>query len=189
MTLKKEKSKSLTIADLVVLSLIIEKPMHGYEINSELQRREVEDWAGISKPQIYYSLRKLAKDKLIKSVSEEDKSLGPDRQTFVATNKGLDAFSNELGRDDWATQRPPPPFQTWMVLSIHADKKTIRNVVAKRESYLKAQILKEENTLKAIRLDEGPTIPIAEVIVEFTIKQYKAELDWLPMMKKKLGWD
>ncbi len=186
---KKKKNNSLTIADLVVLSLIVERPMHGYEINAELQRREVEDWAGVSKPQIYYSLRKLAKDKFIKSSKEDDNSLGPDRQTYVPTQRGLEVLVNQLGREDWATQRPPPPFQTWMVLSIHADRKTITKIVAKRESYLRHQIKKEEETLKAIRKDEGPTIPIADVIVEFTIKQYKAELEWLPQMKKKLGWN
>jgi hypothetical protein len=34
--------------------------MHGYGVNQELARREVRDWAGVSRPQVYYSLRKLA---------------------------------------------------------------------------------------------------------------------------------
>ena len=35
--------------------------MHGYQANLELERREVQDWAGISRPQVYYSLEKLAR--------------------------------------------------------------------------------------------------------------------------------
>ena len=47
--------------DLVLLSLLAEQPMHGYQANLELERRQVQDWAGVSRPQVYYSLEKLAR--------------------------------------------------------------------------------------------------------------------------------
>ncbi len=50
---------ALTTPDLVLLSLLAERPMHGYQANLELERREIRDWAGISRPQVYYSLEKL----------------------------------------------------------------------------------------------------------------------------------
>ena len=43
---KEKGSGGLTTPDLVLLSLLAERPMHGYEANQELQRRQVEDWAG-----------------------------------------------------------------------------------------------------------------------------------------------
>ncbi len=55
----------LTTPDLVVLSLLSEQPMHGYQVNQTLEYREVRDWAGISRPQVYYSLRKLERLALI----------------------------------------------------------------------------------------------------------------------------
>ena len=54
------RQRELTTPDLVLLSLLAERPMHGYQANAELERREVRDWAGISRPQVYYSLEKLA---------------------------------------------------------------------------------------------------------------------------------
>ena len=54
------RKRGLTTPDLVLLSLLAERPMHGYQANLELERREVRDWAGISRPQVYYSLEKLA---------------------------------------------------------------------------------------------------------------------------------
>src|SRR5690242_8214246 len=50
------KATAVTLADLVVLSLLCEGPRHGYELWAELERRQVEKWASISKPQVYYSL-------------------------------------------------------------------------------------------------------------------------------------
>ena len=52
---KKAKTE-LTTPDLVLLSLLAERPMHGYQANAELVRREIKDWAGISRPQVLYRL-------------------------------------------------------------------------------------------------------------------------------------
>ena len=54
------RPSGVTLADLVVLSMLAERPMHGYELWTELERRQVEKWASISRAQVYYSLRKLA---------------------------------------------------------------------------------------------------------------------------------
>ncbi len=59
----------LTISDLVILSLLAERPMHGYEVNATLEDRKIREWAPVSRPQIYYSLDKLTKLKLIQSAS------------------------------------------------------------------------------------------------------------------------
>src|SRR5260370_34528342 len=56
----------LTISDLVILSLLAERPMHGYEVNATLEDRKIRNWAPVSRPQIYYSLDKLTKLKLIR---------------------------------------------------------------------------------------------------------------------------
>lgn len=40
-------------ADLVVLSLLAERAMHGYELLKEYERQEVADWAPVSRPHVY----------------------------------------------------------------------------------------------------------------------------------------
>ena len=60
----------LTIPDLVILSLLSERSMHGYDVNSTLEERKIRDWAPVSRPQIYYSLDKLTKLRLIRVVSD-----------------------------------------------------------------------------------------------------------------------
>ena len=39
----RNKPSSLTTPDLVLLSLLAERPMHGYQANTELERREWRD--------------------------------------------------------------------------------------------------------------------------------------------------
>src|SRR5204862_2726071 len=67
----------LTTPDLVLLSLLAERPMHGYQANAELERREIRDWAAISRPQVYYSLEKLAKSGMIRPASDKTEAAGP----------------------------------------------------------------------------------------------------------------
>src|SRR6266850_1147407 len=87
---------ALTTPDLVLLSLLAERPMHGYQANLELERREIRDWAGISRPQVYYSLEKLARAGLIRSLETDEPAAGPERSTFETTAKGSAALANAL---------------------------------------------------------------------------------------------
>src|SRR6059058_6576351 len=79
------KKEALTTPDLVLLSLLAERPMHGYQANAELERREVRDWAGISRPQVYYSLEKLARRGLIRAAESDAPAAGPDRQVYATS--------------------------------------------------------------------------------------------------------
>jgi len=177
--MRKRRQANLTTPDLVVLGLLAERPMHGYEVVRELERRDVQDWAGISRPQVYYSLQKLARARLIRPVQDESSARGPERTVYGPTPAARAALADALEREDWATQRPPPPFLTWTVLSIHARRSTMHRLIERRRTFLAEQIGTEKTTLDAIRKDEGPTIPIAESIVGLAIRQFELELAWL----------
>jgi len=181
----------LTPADLVVLSLLFEQPMHGYGVNQELARREVRDWAGVSRPQVYYSLRKLADAGHIgpapgratgaeRGPAERGSAEGgPERRVYRVTEAGRRAYAAALARPEWATQRPPPPFVTWLVLATHADPAVRARQLARRRAFLEAEAMRERATLAAILAGTGPTVVVAALVVSLTIRQFEAELAWL----------
>jgi DNA-binding PadR family transcriptional regulator len=196
-----DRHEHLTAADLVVLGLLLERPMHGYEVNQELERREVRDWAGVSRPQVYYSLRKLADAGHIgpapgraagaergsaergspeRGSPERDSAEGgPERRVYRVTAAGRRAYAAALARPEWATQRPPPPFVTWLVLATHADPAVRARQLARRRAFLEAEAMRERATLAAIRTNTGPTVVVAALVVSLTIRQFEAELAWL----------
>lgn len=181
----------LTAADLVVLGLLLERPMHGYGVNQELERREVRDWAGVSRPQVYYSLRKLADAGHIglapgRAAGAERGSAergsaegGPERRVYRVTANGRRAYAAALARPEWATQRPPPPFVTWLVLATHANPAVRARQLARRLAFLEAEVMRERATLAAILAGTGPTVVVAGLVVSLTIRQFEAELAWL----------
>jgi len=186
-----DRHEHLTAADLVVLGLLLERPMHGYEVNQELARREVRDWAGVSRPQVYYSLRKLADAGHIglapdRAAGAERGSAergsaegGPERRVYRVTAAGRRAYAAALARPEWATQRPPPPFVTWLVLATHADPAVRARQLARRRAFLEAEAMRERATLAAILAGTGPTVVVAALVVSLTIRQFEAELAWL----------
>src|SRR5262245_21512903 len=174
-----QNARELTTPDLVLLSLLAEQPMHGYQANAELERREVRDWAGISRPQVYYSLDKLAGLGTIRGEESEEPAVGPERRVFATTAKGRTALADALEREEWTTQRERPPFLTWLALSWQARPGIVRQQLRRRQRFLEQELAREEATLRAVLAEVGHRFHEAVWMITLMIQQYRAELRWL----------
>ena len=171
--------RALTIPDLVLLSLLSERPMHGYQANLELERRQVRDWAGVSRPQIYYSIEKLARSGLLRAGSDEAPAAGPERSVYQTTAKGRAALAAALGREDWTTGHDRPPFLTWLALSWQASPEAVALQVKRRREFLERELAREQSTLRGIREEVGHDYHEAVWMVTLVIAQFRVELRWL----------
>jgi DNA-binding PadR family transcriptional regulator len=172
-------SRKISTPDLVLLSLLAERPMHGYQANLELERREVRDWAGISRPQVYYSLEKLAEQDLIRSAESEGPQPGPERNVFATTGKGRATLADALENEDWTNQRDRPAFLTWLALSWQARPGVFVEQVRRRQKFLEKELAREQATLRAIRKEVGHRFHEAVWMVSLVIEQFRVELRWL----------
>ena len=180
------RKRALTIPDLVLLSLLAERPLHGYQANAELERRQVRDWAGISRPQVYYSLEKLARLGLVRTSGDDVPAAGPERSVFETTSKGRTALANALEREDWTTQRERPPFLTWIALSWQARPGVFRQQIQRRRRFLEKDLAREEETLRAIKKEVGHEFHEAVWMVSLVIEQFRSELRWLTKLEHEL---
>lgn len=184
--LRSRKRLPLTTPDMVLLSLLSERPMHGYEANLELERRCVRDWAAISRPQVYYSMEKLARLGLVKAGENCEPAAGPERRIFETTTKGRAAIAEVLEREDWTTQRDRPPFSTWMALSWLAPPGTCSRQIRRRRKFLEHELEREKVTLDAILKEVGHPHHEAVWMVRLTIGQFETELRWLQKVEREL---
>ena len=178
--------RELTTPDLVLLSLLAERPMHGYEANMELERRQVRDWAGISRPQVYYSLEKLARSGLIREAESDAPQAGPERRVFVTAAKGRSALADALEAEDWTTHRDRPPFLTWMALSWQARPGIMQRQLRLRREFLENELTREEATLRAIQKEVGHRFHEAVWMVSLIIQQFRVELKWLRKLSREV---
>jgi DNA-binding PadR family transcriptional regulator len=180
------RKRELTAPDLVLLSLLAERPMHGYQANLELVRREVQDWAGISRPQVYYSLEKLASRGLVRSTESEEPAAGPERSVYATTAKGRAALADALERAEWTTRRERPPFLTWVALSWQARPGVFRQQLQRRQKFLEKELAREETVLRSIREEVGHRFHEAVWMVGLAIEQFRSELRWLRKLSREV---
>lgn len=183
---QRKRGAGLTIPDLVLLSLLAERPIHGYQANLELERRQVRDWAGISRPQVYYSLEKLERLGLLGASRDAEPAGGPERTVLATTAKGREALADALERVDWATQRERPAFLTWMALSWQARLGVFRRQIERRRKFLESELEHEERTLRAVLDEVGHSYHEAVWMLTLVIEQFKTELHWLGKVEQEL---
>ncbi len=180
------RKRDLTTPDLVLLSLLAERPMHGYQANLELERRQVRDWAGISRPQVYYSLEKLARQALIRTANSDEPVAGPERSVFATTTAGRAALAEALEREEWTNQRDRPPFLTWIALSWQARPGVVERQLRRRRSFLEKELVRENATLRAIRREVGHRFHEAVWMVSLAIQQIRTELRWIGKLEREV---
>lgn len=180
------RSAALTLPDLVLLSLLTERPMHGYQANAELERRQVRDWAGISRAQVYYSLEKLATTGLLRTSRTTGSPAGPEKHTFATTAGGKSELAKALAREDWALGRERPPFLTWLALSWQADETTVQQQFARRAAFLQSEIAREEATLADVLFEVGHPHHEAVWMLQLVIEHLRLELSWAKRVSKEL---
>lgn len=178
-------SRKLSIPDLVLLSLLAERPMYGYQANLELERRNVRNWAAISRPQIYYSLEKLAQQDLIRATKAADAALGPERNVYSTTPKGRAALAEALERADWTGERNRPPFLIWLALSWQAKPGVFLEQVRRRTAFVEKELAHEQSTLRAVLKEVGHPYHEAVWMLTLTIGQFRTELRWLRKLARE----
>jgi DNA-binding PadR family transcriptional regulator len=170
----------------VLLSLLSERPMHGYEANAELERREIRDWAAISRPQVYYSIEKLLRLGLLRAAPSDEAQQGPDRRVVATTARGREALAEALEHPHWAAQRERPPFLTWMALSWLARPGVVKEQLRRRRKYLEGEIARERATLDSVLAEVGHEFHEAAWMIKLMIAQFETELAWTKQVESEL---
>ena len=163
------------------------RPMHGYQANAELERRQIRDWAEVSKPQVYYSLKKLARAGLLRRLETDQPKAGPQRDTFETTAKGREALADALEREDWTTGRDRPAFLTWLALSWQARPGVFRMQLKKRRKFLLKELKRERKTMLAIYAEVGHRFHEAAWMVNLVISQLRTEILWNKRLERSLA--
>ena len=161
--------------------------MHGYQANAELVRREVQDWAGISRPQVYYSLGKLARLGMLRVAADKKDAEGPERQVYAVTARGTEALADALEREDWTTQRERPAFLTWVALSWQARRGAFARQIAKRREFLEKEIAREKETLDSVLKEVGHAHHEAVWMISLMVAQFETELKWLDRVEREMA--
>ncbi|MGQ9666705.1 MAG: DUF4388 domain-containing protein [Anaerolineae bacterium] len=85
---------ALTPLDLLVLGLLQERPMHGYELFQLIKTERIDRWFNISMPGVYYALGKLRDRGYVSEIRQRRGSV--DKAIYRLTDAGRQAFFEAL---------------------------------------------------------------------------------------------
>jgi DNA-binding PadR family transcriptional regulator len=184
--MKNSSREKLTTPDLVLLSLLAERAMHGYEANATLEARNVRDWAGVSRPQVYYSLEKLAELGLLEATNDGlGRTSGPERRVFATTKRGRTALASALEREDWSIHIEHPPFLTWLALSWQCRSGVFAEQLKRRRAFLQNTLTGRRATLEDVRAEVGHSFHEAVWMLKLAIEEIETELKWLTQVERE----
>ncbi len=161
---------------LVILGLLRERPLHGYEIKQIIEE-QMGDWTAIAFGSIYYALDKLADEGCVEKVATEQEGHRPSRHIYQITEQGQDEFQHLL-RELWrAPERQYFNFDIALFFITALPKDEVL-------AYLRGRVAGLEATLahlNAHQVEQGvqPAVPpIANAIFEHSRAHIQAELMW-----------
>jgi DNA-binding PadR family transcriptional regulator len=165
----------MTNTELAILSLLVEKPRHGYDIEQVIVERGMREWTEIGFSSIYYILRKLEKEQLVAARFEEGEGRGPARKVYEVTAAGLDAWHEAALGVLTRPQRQPSSLQLGLAnLFALPYEETIDALRA----YRKAQQAEWER-VAARQEGQWPLHPYVAAMFDHALALLDAELDWL----------
>ena len=172
----------MTNAELAILSLIVEQPRHGYDIEQIIEARGMRDWTEIGFSSIYYLLPKLEKEALIESELQQPEGKGPARKVYKITRKGQQVHREGA----LAALSMPQSVSSSFLLGLSNFPALPRGqVLAALDSY--AEEVGERLTHMQQRANEqSPLPPFVQAMFNYSQALAEAELNWIQNFKQEL---
>jgi DNA-binding PadR family transcriptional regulator len=137
----------MTKNDLVVLGLLKEQPMHGYQIKHQIELRKLDHWAQVSLPSIYYTLNRLEEKGCIIAHHEKVGKM-PERIVYRLTPKGEQRLARLVEKALVSDKIPEDDFSVGVAFMYGLEKEKVEACLEKKVELLKkhADILNKDLT-------------------------------------------
>lgn len=167
--------KKISNLEFVILSLISEQPVHGYQIEQLIIDRGMREWTDIGFSSIYHVLGKLQKQGYLTCRNE---TIGgrPARNVFVITTQGSKLLHDEV-LDRLSTPRAhSADFDLALIcLPILSDEEIFEAL----ESYRHALDLKTREVASKVKRFNGKAEPHVIALFDHSLHAMRSELKWI----------
>lgn len=171
-----------TNAEIAILSLIAERPRHGYEIEQVIEARGMRDWTEVGFSSIYYLLKKLEGAGLVKARHEDPSGRGPTRKVYHITQTGREVWYSETLRALSEPQNCYPLIQ----LGLANLPGMPRSEVISALNRYSAQLAERRDYVEARREAQLPLTVHVEAMFDLSLTMIEAELGWVKNFVKQL---
>lgn len=174
----------MTNAELAILSLIAEKPHHGYEIEQVIDARGMREWTEVGFSSIYYILKKLENRGLIQSRSQPSQGRGPGRKVYRLTPAGRSAWRQASLQ---ALANPERAYSAFQLGLANLPAISAPDAIQALQNYTD-QLRTRRNHVRERRDQAGDDLPFhAAAMFDLSLTLIDAELKWVQRFVRSLS--
>jgi DNA-binding PadR family transcriptional regulator len=174
----------MTNAELAVLSLVVQEPRHGYQIEQVIEERGMRRWTDVGFSSIYFLLKKLERQKLIQGEWEQTEH-GKERwvKVYRPTDAGRETFHAAIVEVLSVPQPSPRPLMLGLA---NLPTLSIEETLAALSQY--SQHLKEKREMLRAALDnkQHPHPYFVDAMFELGLTMMQAELEWVEKFTRQI---
>ncbi len=170
---------------LVILGLLGERPLYGYEIKQIIEER-MGDWTSIAFGSIYFALDKLAEEGFVEKVATEQQGNRPSRSVYQITATGQAEFLRLL-REVWQNvEREYFALDIGLFFIQSLPLEEVKEYLRARRAHLQSML---EHILahRAEQLGNVEIPRLAAAIFDHSSAHAQAELAWVEDLLRKIA--
>jgi len=170
---------------LVILGLLRDRPLHGYELKHIIEEH-MGDWTNIAFGSIYFALRKLAEEGFVEKIATEQEGGRPSRSIYQVTDTGRDEFLRLL-REVWGElERQYYSIDIGLAFMEALPLDEVKNFLQARVAQLEAilQHILEHQTEQMANQKVPRT---AAAVFDHSHLHFQAELEWTQDLLHKVN--
>lgn len=173
---------------ILLLGVLVQQgPKHGYEIRQELESWNAEQWANIAYGSIYFSLKKMSEEGLIK-ILENKEDVKPGRILYEITQAGKNQFMDLLRKQWWEIKPIIDPFQVALTFMNCMPKEELILALDHKADNLRA-VIKSMTRLIPLRMADAEWPRHITENFHLAVAHLEAELKWVESALEKVKND
>ena len=173
----------LTKAEYALLSLLIEKPAHGYDLEQTIEQRDMREWTELAFSSIYYVLKKLEERGQIESLAKASSGKRA-RKVFASTEAGRELHNKMTLKFLGQAENLYPAVLLGLANWPSVDQKLALETLKLRKTELMT-IHKGLTVRSQVQAQSQPDF--VDAMFDYSLTHLKAEIDWINRTLDKLG--
>jgi DNA-binding PadR family transcriptional regulator len=172
----REDDVKLTPLAMAVLALLLEQPMHPYEMAQVMRARHVEARANVKPGSLYHAVERLETHGFIEVVDTQREGRRPERTVYGITEAGRDAFVARAKAMIGTIAPEYPEFAVGLSALDELDREDALAELRTRALKLQAEAAAEQVVMDSLRARPLPALYWLDV--RFTAARRAFELAW-----------
>lgn len=175
---------------LLLLGVLLDKPLHGYEVRKTLETWSADQWANVAYGSIYFGLAKMAEEGLLEVVDGQPAGRGRGRAArtvYALTDEGRGEFERLLRVHWWQPKGRNDPFLVALTFMDRLPKEELLAALRRRAALLRADVEGLELAGR-LKVQYGAVRHIRD-IHELGAERCRAELGWIDRVIAKVERD